>query len=389
MSLNKLFVIDYSCHPFSLDLTKEISKNGFNVSYFFSKNVNLTGKFYKLYNKNFQIHSIDVGNIPKNNFFLRRFKEVTFGKKIIKNIKREKPKKILLANVPIEPLYHIIKYCKKNNIETFFWVQDIYYLAIKNIFKRNFFLYYIFGFFLSKLYEYYEFYCFKNSTKNILIDKKFLNHFPKISKNHIIKNWIPIEKFKIKENKNNYLIKLVKKKFTFVYTGTLSYKHHSNVLIELAKKFPNSNIIILSNDKFANDLLIKSKEKKIKNIYLNKLISYHDLTLILQNCKIGLVNLTADSNEICVPSKILTYYKYGIPVLGSMPLKNSASINIKRFKTGLVSDTSDLDGYLKNASIMKNNFKLRRKFSINGKRFANKEFNIFNIYKKFKVILKL
>ena len=40
---------------------------------------------------------------------------------------------------------------------------------------------------------------------------------------------------------------------------------------------------------------------------------------------VGLVNLNNGSNNICVPSKILTYYTNGLPVLASMPLSNPAS----------------------------------------------------------------
>ena len=160
-------------------------------------------------------------------------------------------------------------------------------------------------------------------------------------------------------------------------------------MIFLAKKFKNANVVILSNDKFAKILINKAKKISINNIFLYPLVSYQNLSKILSSCDIGLVNLNMESNNVCVPSKILSYYKYGLPILASMPLDNPASANIKKFKTGLVSEPFEVETYLNNASKLINNLKLRKKFSRNGKDFAIKNFNIKKISKKFIKILEL
>jgi len=55
MNIDKIFLVDYSCHPFTLDLAKKISQEGFQINFFFSKEVNLTGNFYKFYKNNFNL----------------------------------------------------------------------------------------------------------------------------------------------------------------------------------------------------------------------------------------------------------------------------------------------------------------------------------------------
>ena len=56
MKSNNLIIVDYSCHPFSLDLANNLNKK-INVHYIFSKNINLTGDFYKSFqNKNLKFH---------------------------------------------------------------------------------------------------------------------------------------------------------------------------------------------------------------------------------------------------------------------------------------------------------------------------------------------
>lgn len=386
--IKSLVIIDYSCHPFSLDLANHLAKKQIKISYFFSKQINLTGDFYKSFkNKYLSIIPIDVGYIPKHQFFKRRLKEIEFGKKVISKIKNINPQKVLLANLPIDPLFKLIKFCNNYSIDNYFWIQDIYYLAIKNVLKKNLIFYYSIGFFIYKFYFFLERYCFLNSTKNIVITKKFLNFFPKLNKSFCVENWIPF--IKKDQSKFNKLVpkKINKKKFTFIYTGTLSYKHHSNNLIMLAKTFKDCNIIILSNDKFAKELLLNSKKDNIDNIYLFNLVAYNSLHHYFKFSDIGLVNLANDSNDVCVPSKVLTYYKYGLPVLASMPLSNPASTNIKKFKTGLVSNSTDSMNYFKNAKKLKKNNKIRKFFSKNAKKYAREKFQIENISKKFEKIM--
>ena len=387
--IKSLVIIDYSCHPFSLDLANHLSKNKIRVYYYFSKFVNLTGDYFKIFkNKNLKIYPIDIGTIPKHNFLKRRFKEIKFGNKVINKINKIKPDKVLLANLPLDPLFRIIKFCNKNSIDNYFWIQDIYHLAIRNVLKKNILFYCLAGYFIYKFYSYIEKYCFIHSTKNIVITKKFLRFFPLKKKIFIINNWVPLDEINIIK-KNKKIIPSLNKTFNFLYTGTFSYKHHSDILLKLAIKFKESKIIILSNDKFASDIIQEAKKKSINNIFLHKLISYQDLPYLIKKCDVGLVNLNYESNNVCVPSKILTYYKYGLPILASMPLNNPASLSIKKFKTGFVSNPSQIKQYLNNAYKLMNNSKLRSKFSKNGKIFANKNFNIKKISKKFIKILEL
>jgi len=382
---SKLLLVDYSCHPFSLQLAKSFAKKNIRVFYVFSKNVNLTGKFYKNFkDKNLKMIPIKTKNFYKYNFLQRRSSEIEFTSSLIKISKKNKINKEILANVTIDPLYRFIKHCKKNNIKNFFWIQDIYNLAIKNVLRQNKLFYYTFGYLISSYYKYLENYCYLNSTKNIVIDKKFKNFFPKRKHVYEIRNWVPNNLKKNLIKKETIYKKLnIKKKFTFIYTGTLSYKHHYQNILKLAKKNQDSQIIIFSNDKFILTMKKESKLKNINNIYFFKTISYDLLSSYIKIADVGLVNLTLKANNLCVPSKVLTYYSNNLPVLASMPNSNLASKNILKYKTGFVSNPSDIKKYLSNAKLIKENRRLRLKLSNNCKFYANKEFNIKRISKNF------
>ena len=390
--MNKIVLIDYACHPFSLDLANSLANKKINITYFFSKNINLTGSYYKNFkSKYINFRPIKTKSFNKYNFLSRRSSEIEFATQIISFLKKNNYKKIILANIPIDSLYRIICFCNSNQIETYFWIQDIYYLAIKNFFKKNILLYIFFGFFISKFYEYLEKYCFKNSTQNIIIDDNFKKFFPKLDRKiYTIHNWVPLNKKEKNISKSIILNKLkIKKKFTFIYTGTLSYKHHFNNIIKLALANQDSQILIFSNNRFIKMIKKIINDKLIKNIKIFKPVPYNKLHNYLNIANVGLVNLNNDSNNVCVPSKVLTYYSNSLPVLGSMPLSNLASKNIKKYKTGLVCDPKSIKLYLKNAHILKNNKHLRNKLSLNCKNYALKKFDTIRICEIFLNILNI
>ena len=151
--MKSLVIIDYACHPFSLDLANSLAQKNIFVTYFFSENVNLTGAFYKKFrSKNLNLVPIKTKPFYKYNFLSRRNSEIEFANKIISFLKNDNPSKVILANIPVDPLYKIIRFCKNNQIDRYFWVQDIYYLAIKNFFKKKKFLYFFFGYFIFQYY---------------------------------------------------------------------------------------------------------------------------------------------------------------------------------------------------------------------------------------------
>ena len=57
--MTKIFLIDYACHPFSLDLANSLAEKNVIVKYFFSENVNLTGSFYKKFRSK-NLHLIPI-----------------------------------------------------------------------------------------------------------------------------------------------------------------------------------------------------------------------------------------------------------------------------------------------------------------------------------------
>jgi colanic acid biosynthesis glycosyl transferase WcaI len=335
----KIIVNDYSGIPSIFDFASELALKGYKVFYLTSKQINLSGDFFKTYkkNKNLTIKLIKSKNkIKKDNFLNRRSIEIDYGQQSWQIISKIRPEYCFLISLPIDPLYDLIKKSRKNKIKAIYWVQDIYFLAIKDVINKK--IPFV-GNLISKIYEKKENYCFKNSFKNILIDKNFNNHFNfKRKDNLYIKNWIPLNTKKFISKKNNFF-NLYKNKFKkiYIYAGTLGYKHSIKTFLNLSKIIKKDLIIIISEGKFFNQLKNIVKQDKISNIKtISRFKSFQNFLAKLNRNLIGIVNINKQAADYSVPSKILTYINSGMPIIGFIPKYNQAAKIIKKNQLGII-----------------------------------------------------
>jgi len=369
----KILINDYSGHPFLFELSQHLSKKYKIIhsyaQYFETPKANFNEKSQC---KNLKIVPIKIKQkFKKDNFFSRRSNDVFYGKKIINLIEDQKPKIIICAQVPLDPLYEIIKYCKSNKIKTVFWMQDIYSVAISKILNKKIPL---IGRLIGKYYFYLEKKCEHLSDKIIVISpgfKKFLDK-ESLSKTRVIENWSPFIKPKVSKiqyykRKFNPL-----NKFCFIYSGTLGYKHNPELFIKIAEKFPTSIIIVSSKGKFALNLK-KISQRKLLNIKVIDWIDYKHLSSFLSIADVFIVTLDSNASAFSVPSKIYAYLTLGKPILASMPFENLGSKKIKKMKVGYVSKPENIKAFLSYSEKIVKSKNLRLQLSKNSKNYSKKK----------------
>ena len=301
--------------------------------------------------------------------FLRRSMGLNYGKKIIDLIKKNNPDIVICAQIPLDPLYKIINYCKKNKIKTIFWMQDIYSIAIRRILNKKVPL---LGLLVGKYYFYLEKKCEDKSDKIVVISPHFKQFIDtkNLNKTSVVENWSTkikpsikkIQYFKKKYNPKN--------KFCFIYSGTLGYKHNPNLFTKLAEHFPNSIILISSKGKFADKIKQISK-RRFNNIKIIDWVKYENLSSFLSIANVLIVTLEKDASTFSVPSKIYAYLTMQKPILGSMPIENLGSKMINKIKVGYVSKPDDLETFMNNARKIIKNKKIRTYFLNNFKNYKN------------------
>ena len=369
----KILVNDYSGHPFLFELSQHLSKKYKIIhsyaQYFETPKANFNEKSQY---KNLKIVAIKIKQkFKKDNFFSRRSNDVFYGKKIINLIEDQKPKIIICAQVPLDPLYEIIKYCKSNKIKTVFWMQDIYSVAISKILNKKIPL---IGRLIGKYYFCLEKKCEHLSDKIIVISpdfKKFLDK-ESLSKTRVIENWSPFIKPKV--SKIQYYKRKLNplNKFCFIYSGTLGYKHNPELFIKIAEKFPNSIIIVSSKGKFALKLK-KISQRKLLNIKVIDWIDYKHLSSFLSIADVFIVTLDSNASAFSVPSKIYAYLTLGKPILASMPFENLGSKKIKKIKVGYVSKPENIKAFLSYSEKIVKSKNLRLQLSKNSKNYSKKK----------------
>ena len=316
----------------------------------------------------------------KYNFFTRIGREISYGEEVINLIKKSNPQLVICANTPLNPLLNILKYCKRNNIKTIFWMQDIYAEAIKKLLNKNF---YILGTLASFYFHLLEKECEKIADQIIIISndfKKFLNK-GSLKKTHYIENWSAYDKLN-KKYKNYFKKKLnPQNKFCLIYSGTLGMKHDSEIFFDILEKLPDILIIISSEGKYAEKIRRIAYKNKV-NLKLIKWIEPKYFYSFLSMADAFLVTLNKEASEISVPSKIYSYLSVGKPILGVMPKNNLGAKKIIQYKSGYIispDNTDTLVDKIKNIIASKNK---NLKFKINKKKYLNEKENSLLNFKK-------
>ena len=168
----KILISDYSGHPFPFELSQILSKK-YDVIHNYAQ-------YFETPKANFKTKNISLklkikptkikSRFVKDNFISRRSNDILYGKTLIQLITEQKPNIVICCQLPLDPLYEVISYCKSNQIKTIFWMQDIYSEAIGRILNKKFPL---FGKLIGKYYFYKEKKCEYMCDKIIVISSNF------------------------------------------------------------------------------------------------------------------------------------------------------------------------------------------------------------------------
>ena len=379
----RILLNDYSGHAFTYEFALKISSYH-NVFYCYAD-------FFQAPKADFNSKKKDSRKIFTNpisikkkmnkyNFFTRIGREISYGEGVINLIKKSNPQLVICTNTPLNPLLNILKYCKRNNIKTIFWMQDIYAEAIKKLLNKNF---YILGTLAYFYFHLLEKECEKIADQIIIISndfKKFLNK-GSLKKTHYIENWSAYDKLN-KKYKNYFKKKLnPQNKFCLIYSGTLGMKHDSEIFFDILEKLPDILIIISSEGKYAEKIRRIAYKNKV-NLKLIKWIEPKYFYSFLSMADAFLVTLNKEASEISVPSKIYSYLSVGKPILGVMPKNNLGAKKIIQYKSGYIispDNTDTLVDKIKNIIASKNK---NLKFKINKKKYLNEKENSLLNFKK-------
>ena len=362
-----------------------LSQNGYEVIHsYFADDIGPKGT---MHSDNFKFVGIQNKEpYDKANFVKRYFGDIEYGKSLANLIKNEKPDFIFSSNTPLEAQKFAINAAKKVNSKFIFWCQDFYSEAVAKILKKKLGP---LGYLIGLYYKNLEKKLLKDSDSIIVISEDFISLLKNMNINldnvHVIENWGNLDSVKLYGKSNNWSKEngLDSGRFRVLYSGTLGFKHNPEHLIKLASNFSEIEFLIIAAGVGYEHL---KKTNLPSNIILMDLQPFERFAEVLGSSDICIALLEDDAGIYSVPSKVLSYLCAGKPILMHGPKNNLASRIIDKNKCGLISSSKNFKELENNLSNMMEADSIEF-MSSNAKDYADKNFSVKVIEKKFKSII--
>jgi glycosyltransferase involved in cell wall biosynthesis len=385
----RILVHDYSGHPFQVQLARSLARRGHEVLHVYSESFQTPKGDLAARPDDplrFRIAGLSLSEpFQKSSFLKRRAQEIEFGRMVAHEIRRFQPDIVLSSNAPLDTQAVIHKAARACGARFVFWLQDIYSEAIGRFLPATFPL---IGNAVARRYQRLEFGLLRQSDHVVAITDDFV---PYLRQNGIapgrisvIENWAPLDEMRSVEPKQSES-EIGNGPIRVVYAGTLGYKHNPDLLMQAAKALPVA-IDVHSEGTIAESLACRATVEGVNNLRVKPWVPFADLPDVLGGADILIAMIEEGAGAFCVPSKVLTYFGCGRPVLASVPRNNLARRLIERADAGLASDPDDAAGFIDNLRGLADDAGLRRRLGSNGLAYARANFAIEPITDRFEAI---
>jgi glycosyltransferase involved in cell wall biosynthesis len=331
----RILLHDYSGHPFQVELSRELSRRGHDVTHSFC-DAYTSGKGHLRAERGETLvfEPIGVGVvIAKMSFATRLVQELRFGVELARQARRTKPDVVMAANVPIPTLVILAAVLWLSGIPWVLWHQDVQAVAIRSFAGKK----------LSRAFAVVamligagEKWCARRSAAVVVIADSFLDvhrRWGTAPKTTVIANWAPLEEIRQVTRANDWSYEHgLDGVRTLLYSGTLGLKHNPGLLVGLARQVIDGGQpvqLVVVNQGPAEQVLRDEAARQDVPLLLLPFQPYERLSEVLGSGDVLVVLLEQDAGAFSVPSKTLSYLCAGRPVLGLMPAENLAATLVR------------------------------------------------------------
>jgi colanic acid biosynthesis glycosyl transferase WcaI len=387
----KILFHDYGGYAFSQQMAKQLSHDH-NVKYLYSAN-QLVQRCSDSSTATFDCAPVAVRRrLAKYNLANRYLWEQEYGQLLAREIRQEQPDVVISANTPLDSQQLMMQAAKSAHTRFVFWFQDAIGLAMENILRKKI---PVMGGYLGKYYQGMEKRLLSQSDAVILISPGFypLMDRWKIErkKTHLIANWAPLDEIPVLPKENEWSRQHgLDQSCNLIYSGILGYKHNPEMFIQLAEHFKGNTqvkVVVVSEGGGADWLREQQESLKLANLVLLPFQPSDEYPKVLASADVLISLINADASQYSIPSKVLSYFCAGKPVLLSMTLENEAAQTVLSAGAGLVSEPGDTDEWLDHADKLVASEVVRTQMGRNARAYAEKNFALEPIYEKFASIL--
>jgi glycosyltransferase involved in cell wall biosynthesis len=298
---------------------------------------------------------------------------------------------VISGNTPTEAQSLVIKGCKAVDTAYIQWVQDFYSIAASKLLTKKL------GFagaMVGAYYRWIERRQLAGSHGVVTITEDFEPLAAKwagdAKKVVTIENWGALGDITPKPRDNAWAREHgIDGKLTFLYSGTLGLKHNPHFLRALAKAFGDSANVVVAGQGLGFDSLKETVAKEqLTSVKMLPLQPFERLSELLCSADVLVSVVESDAGMFSVPSKVQSYLCAGRAVLLAAPPENLAARIVARENAGLVMHPDDLDGFIAAAKKLASDADLRRTLGENGRRYAERAYDILRTTDRFERVFE-
>ncbi len=332
----RILLHDYSGHPFQVELSRELSRRGHDVTHSYCE-AYTSGKGHLVAEpgETLTFDPIGVGVvIAKMSFGKRLVQELRFGVELVRQVRRTRPDVVMASNVPIPTLVVLAFVLRLRGIPWVLWHQDVQAVAIRSFAGSK----------LSKAFTLVaamigtgEKWCARRAAAVVVIADSFVDvhrRWGTAAKTTVIPNWAPLDEIRPVTRVNGWSHEHgLDDVRTLLYSGTLGLKHNPALLVGLARQVIDAGHrvqLVVVNQGPAEQVLRDEAARLDVPLLLLPFQPYERLSEVLGSGDVLVVLLEQDAGAFSVPSKTLSYLCAGRPVLGLMPAENLAATLVSR-----------------------------------------------------------
>lgn len=225
----RLLVHDYSGHPFQVELSRELSARGHEVTHSYCE-AYTSGKGHLRAEpgESIAFRPIGVGErVEKLAFGRRLVQELKFGLQLARQVRELRPDAVLVSNAPIPTLVVLAAFLWGRRTPWVLWHQDVQAVAIRSFagkqLSRAFRA-------VAKAIELGERWCARRAAAVVVIADSFVDvheGWGTADKVTVVPNWAPLGEIFPVERKNDWAVEHeLDDTRTLLYSGTLGLKHN-------------------------------------------------------------------------------------------------------------------------------------------------------------------
>ena len=234
----RILLHDYSGHPFQVELSRELSRRGHDVTHSYcDAYTSGKGHLHAEPGETLVFAPIGVGvAIAKMSFGKRLLQELRFGVELARQARRTRPDVVMASNVPIPTLVILALVLGVSGIPWVLWHQDVQAVAIRSFagkkLSRSFAI-------VAAVIGAAEKWCARRAAAVVVIAESFVDvhrRWRTAHKTTVIPNWAPLDEIRPAERDNAWSREHgLSDTPTLLYSGTLGLKHNPQLLVQVAR----------------------------------------------------------------------------------------------------------------------------------------------------------